>query len=152
MASTYKEDSYFRGPWFSQGAGESLSDITTDRIYVEDDVVKLWRLAKGVVVVKAWTVSEELDAHATPTGTAVLELVDGGTTTTLLSYTTANLGATEVVRETDTFAGASVVTSSETAYIQFRVATAVATGQLCQIKHAITVSARAGGRNPWSPA
>jgi len=150
--ATYKEDSFNRGPWFSQAAGEVLSGITTDRIYADEDIVKLRRLAKGTILINCRTISEELDAHATPTATAVLELVDGGTTTTLISYTAANFGATEILKETLTFASTNLLVSSESAYIQFRVTAAVATGQLCQIKHEFTVSARAESLNPWSPA
>jgi len=99
MATTYEEVYFKDAAFYHPTGGGPLCGRSTSRVRVDDDVEKFHKIERDTKIADAVVSIPILDAHATPTATAQLELTDGTTTVVLIALTAANCAACSSVRD-----------------------------------------------------
>lgn len=141
MATNYNARSYGANPYFYRGFNElgcseravgNAAAIT--RTYAIGDTVRIVKLGFGDKITTARFSNDQLDSNGSPLLAGVFEVIDpDGTTTTLITLSTAVLGAAAgsvTALNNPAALGYVVKTRSpnSSAYVQFRVTAAPATG------------------------
>lgn len=92
------------------------------------DIFKAFKLPRGAKILGGTLIFEELDEHATPTGTIDLYVTDGSVTKTIIDG--ESIAAADVVTEatatTPVVAWAGYVTTDQDFYVAAKIMTAVA--------------------------
>lgn len=85
---------YSQGPYYHPTDGlQDIASAAAARVYASGDIVNLCKIERGMKLMSFRVVAPQLDSNGSPTLAAVLEIIDGATTTTAITVTAAQFGA-----------------------------------------------------------
>jgi hypothetical protein len=107
MATTYTTEAFKSGPWY--GKSGNLVYRNPTRVYVVNDVVKLWKIERDVAIVEAFVHNGA--AGGASTTEVDLQLTDGTTTVTLIDGAALDVANVRTAINVATSNGYTVPTS-----------------------------------------
>lgn len=142
--ATYNLAPYSQAPYFHATNGlQAIAGAAVTRIYASGDIVNLCRIQRGMKLISGRVVAPQLDSNVSPTLAGVLEMIDGVTTTTLVTVAAASFGAAAGVFAslTNPVAYNYVVQTKDTgATVRFRFTAGPATGASGILKLGVDVT------------
>lgn len=143
--ATYLHKAFAEGPyWHPTSGATALVFREPTRVYADGDILKLCKVERDLKIADASYAGDRLDTNGAPTATGVLEITDGVTPLTLITFTTAHLGsatASARIARLDNPAMLGFVVPTRGYWLQVRFTAAFATAATGIIAAGVSVTA-----------